>query len=81
MLAIDISRLFEACPDVAEDAGRVIAKGRIGDACWPGAIEVHATIKLEHDVLRRAIGPCDDAQRRATLHHRNARPVAVILRR
>ena len=34
MLAIDIGWLFKASPDVAEDAGRVIAEGRIGDADW-----------------------------------------------
>ena len=81
MLAIDIGWLFKASPDVAEDAGRVIAEGRIGDADWASAIEVHTTIKLQHDVFRRAVGSRDNAQWRATLHHRNARPVAVILRR
>ena len=75
MLAIHKDRLFVTDPSIRPYGRRVVAFCRIGDSGWNRAVQIHSTVELEQDVLRRAIGAGKNRERRSGFHHRHRSPV------
>ena len=79
-LALDERRLLITHPDIAEDAGRMIAIGRVGVVGRAGAVEIDAAVEFEPDIFRRAIGTRENGEV-AGFDHGDRGPVAVSGRR
>ena len=79
MLTLHEKRLLVAHPDVAVDAGRMVAEGRVRVVGRASSIEVHATVELEPDVFRRSVGAGHDAEV-AVFDHGDSGAVGVFFR-
>ncbi len=74
VLAFEEKRLLIPHPDIAVDAGGIVALAgiRVGST-----VEVHTTVELQQDILRGAVGARDDGKI-AVFHHGDGGLIGVV---